>query len=221
MTEGQTLSVKNDPSFSPPVRISAAIISFVFHPLFVGIYMAAFIIYWDPTLFLAFSEKGKLLKLLTFVNNNFIFPVLVVLLLKGLGFSRSILLQSSRERVIPYSACIIFFFWTWYVFRNQPETPSELVNMCQGVFFAVSIAFICNSFFKISMHAIGVGGLVGLMIILLFNGTMVSGQALAISLFIAGIVGTARMINSDHHWMDLILGFAVGLIGQAIAFWVF
>jgi hypothetical protein len=221
MSEGPTLSVNNEHSFSPFVRIFAAAISFVFHPLFVGIYIAAFIIYWDPTLFLALNEKGKLLKLLTFVNNNFIFPVLVVLLLKGLGFSRSILLQSRRDRIIPYSACIIFFFWTWYVFRNQPETPRELADMCQGIFFAACIAFISNAYFKISMHAVGVGGLVGLMIILLFNGTMASGQPLAFSLLVAGIVITARMINSDHHWMDLILGFAVGLIGQVMAFWVF
>ncbi len=221
MPEATTLIVENSQSFSSLMRISAAIISFIFHPLFVGLLMAFFVIYWDPTLFVAFNEKGKLLKLLTFVNNNFVFPVLVVFLLKGLGFSRSVLLHSRRERIVPYIACIVFFFWTWYVFRNQQQVPDELVNMCQGIFFAACIALVCNSYFKISMHAIGVGGLVGLMIVLLFKGTMLSGLPLASALLIAGAVGTARKIISDHYWFDLFTGFAVGLICQFCAFWVF
>lgn len=220
MTEGPTLTAENDQSFSSLLRIPASIISFLFHPLFVGIYMAAFLIYWDPTLFVAYNDKGKLLKLLTFVNNNFVFPVLVVLLLRGLGFSRSILLHDRKERIIPYAACLIFFFWTWYVFRNQPQVPLEMVNMCQGIFFAASLAFICNSYFKISMHAVGVGGLVGLMVTLLFEGAISGGLPLALAVFIAGMVGSARMIISDHRLFDLVAGFVVGLIGQFVAFWM-
>ena len=104
--------------------------------------MAFFLIYLHPSYFLGFSEKSKLLKLMTVINNNVFFPMLVVALLKGLGFSKSIQLSTQKERIVPYIASITFFFWTYYVFRSQPETPRIIVNMCRAMFFASSAALI-------------------------------------------------------------------------------
>ena len=70
--------------------VAAKLISVLFHPLFVGVMMGIYLIYLQPVYFLGFSEKSKLLKLLTIINNNVFFPMLVVALLKGLGFSKSV-----------------------------------------------------------------------------------------------------------------------------------
>jgi hypothetical protein len=221
MTEVSTLPAQEEFSFSSVSRVLAHFISVIFHPLFVNIYMAAFLIYWDPEWFISFNEKGKFLKLLTVINNNFVFPVLVVLLMRGLGFSKSFLLRTQRDRIVPYIACTTFFFWTWFVFRKLPGVSEDMVNMCFAVFLSVCVALFLNSYFKISMHAIGVGGLVGLMIVLVLNGKVFSGLPLAVSLIIAGIVFAARKIVSDHRWFDLAAGFAVGLLCEFLAFWIF
>jgi len=181
--------------------------------------MAFFLIYLHPSYFLGFSEKSKLLKLMTVINNNVFFPMLVVALLKGLGFSKSIQLSTQKERIVPYIASITFFFWTYYVFRSQPETPRVIVNMCRAMFFGSSAALIINNYVKISMHAIACGGMLGLAYIMIADGTVFSGISMMAAICITALVITARKIASNHTWFELITGLLVGLICQMTALW--
>ncbi len=202
------------------MRSLAKFISFVFHPLFVGVMMAAYLIFVHPLYFVGFSEKGKMLKLLAVINNNVFFPLLVVALLRALGFNKSVLLKTQKERIVPYLASITFFFWTYYVFKNQPETPRVIVYMCRGMFFASSVALVLNNYYKISMHGIGVGGIIGLMALTLVDGTLYSGIPFMVAILVAGLVVTARKIVSDHQWFDIITGFLLGFLCQFMALWL-
>ena len=202
------------------MRSLAKLISFVFHPLFVGVMMAAYLIFVHPLYFVGFSEKEKMLKLLAVINNNVFFPLLVVALLRALGFNKSVLLKTQKERIVPYLASITFFFWTYYVFKNQPETPRVIVYMCRGMFFASSVALVLNNYYKISMHGIGVGGIIGLMALTLVDGTLYSGIPFMVAILVAGLVVTARKIVSDHQWFDIITGFLLGFLCQFMALWL-
>lgn len=205
--------------FPTYINVFSKIVSVLFHPLFVGVYLAVFLIFIHPTYFLGFNEKSKLLKLLTIINNNVFFPLLVVALLRGLGFSKSVQLKTQKERIIPYIASITFYFWTYYVFRSQPENPHILVLMCRGMFMASSIALIANNYFKISMHAIACGGMIGLVTLTINDQTMSSGIPMMMALIITGFVLTTRKIISDHSWFDLITGLLVGLVCQLTGYW--
>jgi hypothetical protein len=202
------------------ISVLAKIVSYVFHPLFVGVMMAGYLIFIHPYFFVGFSEKQKMLKLLAVINNNVFFPLIVVVLLRALGFNKSLLLQTQKERIVPYLASITFFFWSYYVFKNQPEVPRVLVYMCRGMFISAAVALVLNNNFKISMHAIGVGGLMGLMTVILLNGNLDSGLPMMLSVLITGAVMSARKIVSDHHWFDIITGFLLGFLTQLIALWV-
>jgi hypothetical protein len=202
------------------ISVLAKIVSYVFHPLFVGVMMAGYLIFVHPYFFVGFSEKQKMLKLLAVINNNVFFPLIVVVLLRALGFNKSLLLQTQKERIVPYLASITFFFWSYYVFKNQPEVPRVLVYMCRGMFISAAVALVLNNNYKISMHAIGVGGLMGLMTVILYNGNLDSGLPMMLSLLVTGAVMTARKIVSDHHWFDIITGFLLGFATQLIALWV-
>ena len=212
--------VSEDLKYPLWIRSLAKLISFVFHPLFVGVMMAAYLIFVHPLYFVGFSEKEKMLKLLAVINNNFFFPLLVVALLRALGFNKSVLLKTQKERIVPYLASITFFFWTYYVFKNQPETPRVIVYMCRGMFFASSVALVLNNYYKISMHGIGVGGIIGLMALTLVDGTLYSGIPFMVAIFVTGLVVTARKIVSDHQWFDIITGFLLGFLCQFVALWL-
>ncbi len=201
------------------IKHAASIISVVFHPLFVGVMMAAYLIYGHPDYFAGFYPQEKLLKLLAVINKNVFFPLLVVVLLKALRFSDSVLLKTQKERIVPYIASITFFFWTYHVFKNQPGTPLVLVNMCRGMFFTSAAALLLNNYFKISMHGMGVGGAVGLMLFTLIDGTLQTGTPLLLAFLIAGAVLTARKVVSDHSWFDLLTGFILGMISQLLPIW--
>jgi hypothetical protein len=217
----QTASFTQGPmAFSPLTRFFASFVSVLFHPLLLNVMMAAFMIYFHPAYFTGFDEKTKLLRFLTVVNNNFVLLMLAVLLMKALGFVKSIYLKTQKERVAPYIIAVTFFFWTYYIFRNLTEMPQAMTDMCQGIFFSACVALLLNSYYKISMHGIGVGGLAGLMVVILFSGSMPGALPLVASFLIAGLVCSARMIISDHNWFDVITGFIAGLVCQIAAAWV-
>jgi hypothetical protein len=206
--------------FSKPLIAGAKIISFLFHPLFIGVLMMYYITYIHPTLFIAVSEQAKFFKFLTFVVNNVMFPVLVVLLLKGLGFATSIQLGTQKERIVPYVASIIFFFNSYNTFRNQPDSPEILTDMCLGIFLSACLSLVMNNFSKISMHAIGVGGMFGLAMIIILSGQAYAVWPLSIAILLTGLVCSARLIASDHSQEDLVLGLIIGIGTQLFAWWL-
>lgn len=210
------LTASNYPSW---IKYTAALISIIFHPLFVGVMMAAYLIYGHPDYFTGFYAQEKMMKMLAVINNNVFFPLLVVVLLKALGFSDSVLLKTQKERIVPYIASITFFFWTYHVFKNQPETPRVLVNMCRGMFFTSAAALLLNNYFKISMHGMGVGGAAGLMLFTVIDGSLHSGLPLIVTFLGSGAVLSARKVVSDHNWFELITGFILGMISQLIPLW--
>lgn len=200
------------------VRFFAHLFSFLFHPLFISLYATYYVVFIHPGYFNGINDQGKLWILLRVINNMVFFPLVSVLLLKGLRFIDSIFLKTQRERIIPYIISNIFFFWMYLVFRNQPEISSILTAFVFGVFVSSSVALIANIYFKISMHAIGVGGLLGFMLVILFtNPSSPVTLPLVVSLLIAGIVCTSRMIVSDHVQRDIYVGLLCGIFCQVIA----
>jgi hypothetical protein len=197
--------------------VLSRLISFLFHPLLVGLFMAWFLIYVTPGYYQYLDPKAKTLTLATIIVSNFLLPVVIVLLLKGLGFIDSIFLRTQKERIAPYMATIILFFWSWYVFYNRYSAPQNLRDTLQGMFYASIAASMFNIYFKISMHAIGMGGLVGMMVVLLFQGSLIGILPLALAVLAAGIVISARLITGDHLPGDMLSGFLVGLGSQLLA----
>lgn len=197
------------------MRFLAETVSVVFHPVFTGVMMMYYIAFVESDIFLGVPERSKLLKFITFANNNLLFPLLIAWLLKGLGFSSSIRMETARERIVPYMSVIIFQFWTWHVFRNQDDSPPVLTAMCLGIFLAASLALVFNNFMKVSMHAIGMGGLTGLMLSLVFLGYSPSGYAPVVSILLTGVVCSSRMIAGSHSHKEILMGFLIGLVTQA------
>lgn len=209
---------ENTHRYSGIVTVFAKIFSFVFHPLFIPLYVAYYLVFVHDGYFTGFGEKAKSWVILRVALNMVFFPALTVLLLKGVGFIESVFLKKQKDRVIPYMAAEIFFFWMYLVFRNQPEIPLILTAFTFGVFLASSAALIANIYFKISMHAIGCGGMLGLMIVVLnTNPSSPFTLPLIISILITGIVCTSRMIVNDHTQKDIYMGLLCGFFCQFIS----
>jgi hypothetical protein len=198
------------------IRLLANFFSYLFHPIFIPLYITWMLAFIHPSYFVGFSTTGKYKILLLVAINAFAFPLITVLLLKGLGFINSIFLKTQKDRIIPYIASMTFFFWTQYVLREQNFVPRILVAFMFGVFISSSAALIANIYHKISMHAIGMGGMLGLFLVIMQQNTMLMTGPLTIALLITGIVCTSRMIVSDHQPKEIYAGLVVGLLCQFI-----
>ena len=167
-----TVVTNNGNDVSPAIKVSpvlkavASVLSYIFHPIFLPLYAVWFIAYVHPSYLSGFSDGMRLRTVLITAQNAVFYPLFAVLLLKGVGFISSIFLRTQKDRIIPYIASGIFYFWTYTVFRQQPQYPLLLTSFVLGIFLASSAALIANIYLKISMHAIAMGGWLGFFLII-------------------------------------------------------
>jgi hypothetical protein len=208
----------DDLSFHPLIRKIAKVLSYIFHPLFIPVYISWFLVYVNP-LFPAISSEDKAILLLRFVVMYTVFPLVTVLLAKGLGFIQSIYLKTQKDRIIPYVVCGIYYFWMWYVLKNQPEFPKHFVMLSLAIFIASFLGLTANSFIKVSMHAISLGVMATFMLLLAFLTDVNYGFYITVAFLLAGIVSTARLVNADHHPVEVYAGLILGALAQVVAYY--
>jgi hypothetical protein len=198
-------------------NVPAFIISVLFHPLFVPLYIVGFLVYIHPSYFAGVSDHNKLSAVLIAALNAVFFPLITVLLLLALKFIDSIFLHSQKDRIIPYIASGIFFFWTFWVFYNNEQFPKLMASLFLGMLLASSTAVVANNFFKISMHAIGMGGWLAVFIVILKSNTMLMSWPLATVIILTGLVCTARLSTGSHTYKEIIYGLLLGMASQFVA----
>jgi len=192
----------------------------LFHPLFVPAYIAWFLIEVEPYFFGSALPARKILTIAQFFIIYAFFPLVTVLLAKALGFLKSIHLHTQKDRIIPYIACEIYYFWMCYVFRHQSDQYSpEIIQFSMAIFIATSLALIANIYIKISMHSIGMGIVLVFLSLLSINEG--SGYTVYLSAWflITGLVCTSRLIVSDHTPGEIYWGLLLGGASQIIAVW--
>jgi hypothetical protein len=208
---------------NPLLRSMAHVISFLFHPLFINAYVMGFLIFVHPYAFAGFDDKLKVFRFANIVLCNTFLPAFAIFLMWRLQLIHSIYLRTQRERIIPYLAAMIFYFWTWLVFYRMPEYPAipiVAIHFLLGSFLAVCGGWIFNIYFKISMHGIAIGGALMFFFLLGFYDNSGSGLYILLALLAAGLVCSSRLILSVHSPFEVWAGLFVGMITQYIA-WKF
>ena len=210
------VSIPETPQQPLLIKLLAKFISYVFHPLFIPLYITYFIIEIRSYQFAGISKLGDLWILLqVFVNCTFL-PLASILLLRALKFIDSVFLKTQKDRIIPYIICMIFYFWNWYVFKNNHEVK-DLVSMSMAIFNACVFGFLVNISMKVSMHAISAGVMTTFIALLAFTDSSSFSLYLAIAVLISGIVCTSRLMVSDHTPKEIYYGFMIGVFSQLAA----
>ncbi|HEX6191815.1 MAG TPA: hypothetical protein VFZ42_05595 [Chitinophagaceae bacterium] len=202
-----------------PIKLLAKVISYVFHPLFIPVYISWFLVSQQPHLFASFTPAEKVITIIRFAVFYTFFPLVTVLLARGLGFLDSIFLRTQKERIIPYIACGVYYFFMWYVLRNQPQFTREVVILSMAIWIASSLGLIANIYMKISMHAMSVGLMATFILLLAIGRGSGFGLYVSVALLITGVVCTARFMVSDHTQKEVYVGLLVGVLSQLIAYW--
>lgn len=198
-------------------RAISQVLSYIFHPLFIPVYVTAYLLYVHPYAFAGFPPSLKLFRLLSVFINTGLIPGFAVFLMWRLKLIDSMKLRTTKERIIPYAAAIIFYFWAWLVFSRLPDSPEAFVSFLQGSFFGVCGAWIININSKVSMHTTAMGGMLCFFLLFSFQDDQASGLYLSLAILIAGMVGTARLMISDHTRFQIIQGYVVGALGMLVA----
>ena len=198
----------------------ATVISYVLHPVYFPVAMTWLVCFLMPNSFDSVKNfhLGFLLARVAYLT--IFFPVLTVLLLKGLGFIVSIQLKNHRERIIPIIASMIFYFWAYWVMKNDTalHAPKMILTVFLGVFWGIICLFMANIFVKVSMHATAAGALLGLIILFAFQNIGNIIIPAIVSIVIAAIIGWARMILSAHKISEVWFGYVIGVVSMIAAY---
>jgi len=222
ITEENQLKEVSIPETPPQpvwIKLLAKIISYVFHPLFIPVYITYFILEVRTYQFAGLDEWVKTLKLLKVIVACTFLPLVTVLLLRALNFIDSVFLKTQKDRIIPYVICMIYYFWNWYTNRNLHEV-NDLISISMAIFNASVFGFLANISVKISMHAIAMGVMTTFIALLALNDSVNLSLYLCIAVLISGAVCTSRLIVSDHTKEDLVLGLILGIGTQIFAWWL-
>ncbi len=203
------------------LRACARIISIICHPVFMPVVMAYVLFLINRTSFGGVSPTKMYEWLGILALNTIFFPLVTVFLLKRLNFIDSIYLNSSKDRIIPLIATMIFYFWAYLVFKNfKPPTvsPQILKIFLLGNFWGIICVFMVNIFKKVSMHTAGAGSMVGILIVVMITSRVDIFGALMISMLIAGFIGTSRLVLRAHTRGEIGLGYILGIVSQLGAY---
>jgi len=213
----QKLNERQPQAYPGAIRLAAHFFSFIFHPLFIPVYVIVFISYLQPYAFSGIITNTIFFVIARSVLIYTFFPAVTVLLLKGLGFINSIFLRSQKERIVPFMACIIWYFWAWHVNRNLSDTLPALVSFSLAVFLTACFGLLANIYMKVSMHALAAGVMSCFVLFFSFSESINLSLYLSVCLLIAGIVCTSRLLVSDHTPKEIYAGFLLGVLAQGIA----
>lgn len=196
----------------------ARLISFIFHPLLVPTYAVVILINFPSRLRLDFPFETSLLLLAFIFLSTFVFPLLIMLILRSLKVIDSLEMKSQRERTMPLIIMAVIFYLVFQLLKQGPQDAVFNLFML-GSTLLVLISLIVNYFMKISIHLVAHGGLSGAIIgyTLLFG--IESYWLICLLIFISGLVGYARLKLHAHSQPEIYTGFLLGAGIMLALFW--
>ncbi|RYD58389.1 MAG: hypothetical protein EOP56_05600 [Sphingobacteriales bacterium] len=217
MTDVTKPTIKELRTRSKFSRAVATIISYIFHPALMPTMMTLALYKLAAVGFagVPLAQLGKWVAIV--VQMTLLYPVFIVFLLKGIGFVRSIHLEDAKERIIPLLLTMIFYFWAYLVFKNI-DAPFLLKVLMLGNFWGIIVLFMVSIFYKISMHSMAAGGMLGLVVVLMVISPVNMAIPLFVALIIAGLMGTARLILNAHKSNEIWLGYILGILVMIAAY---
>lgn len=189
-------------------------ISGVFHPLVMPLASLILVFAIDPYL-QALPEVFIYMGVVVLVNT--LAPAVSIYLLHRRGFLSDLDIRNRRERMLPFLIVLAYFIMTYFLLRSSPALyiPLIYLDMWMGLMLSIAGALIITRWFKISMHMLAQGGVLGTVMAVQTLQLVPQWELNAVLVFIAGWVGFARIHMGVHRHVEVYSGY---LLGFAVCF---
>jgi len=189
----------------------AKFVSYIFHPITFPI-VGAFIYFLLVPQFI-FKQQEYLFLLVIFLG-TYIFPILLMVLMKSFKMISSYHIDSIEERKFPIVLFIsIAYFFGWWLQRFG--TVNLLSLLFYGYAVGMLVAYgLLHLKFKISLHTSAIGGLIGFLISFsLFYEQNILFLLIAL-VILTGFIGSARLKLGAHTMNEVFWGAILGVVTQ-------
>ena len=195
------------------------LISVILHPMFMPILALHLTLLVLPSL--AFTVSQNLLLIYgILIFSTMVLPLISIFWLMQKGKVSSLEMNNHKERSLPLFKTVIWMSFGYYLLQNllfyTPILKAELL----GAILIILLAAIISKFWKISLHLLGIGGVVGVFIALqIIHGDFL--YLLLLFILLSGLLGVARIKQKAHNYAQVYAGFLVGLSVELITLLVY
>jgi len=193
------------------------IISLLFHPLFFPVYILLALLFFPWYLASLLPLQEKLMMMGTVVLTTVLVPLLFIYVLYRKKIIRSLYLESRPERIYPLLTVAVCYYITYYLLKGYPVSMLFSYYMLGCTFLAI-LSLILTFSLKISLHMVGTGGFLGMLVGLALNFSYPLAGAIAGMILVCGLVGYARLKTNSHKPPEVYAGFLVGAVVMFLLF---
>ena len=194
--------------------LAARIVSMLFTPFYLPIVGLIALFLFSYLSIFPIAYKLQVL-IMTYLFTILLPTVMIHLYRRYQGWNLIELGQRER-RMVPYIISIVCYFSCIYLMERL-HMPHFIGSIIIAALLVQIVCAIINVWWKISTHTAAIGGVGGALFAfaeyLGFNPVW----WLCLVFFVAGLLGTSRMILRQHNLSQVVAGFWVGFICAAIA----
>ena len=184
-------------------------ISIVLHPVFMPLLALHLTLEALPSIvFLISKDLNYIYGIL--ICCAIILPLLSIFFLIKKGKVSSLEMSNHKERPLPLYITVLWMSLGLYLLNYTLIYTPLLKAELFGAILIILFAAIISKFWKISLHLLGIGGVVGVFIALQLMGEGVL-HLLLIFLLLSGILGVARLEEKAHNYAQVYVGFLLGV----------
>ena len=140
-----------------------------------------------------------------------VFPLIGAALMVRSRRIQGLAMDERKQRIAPLVSTLLYYCLTYWLLRKYPHHPAAL-SLFLGCIVSLVGVLLITLRWKISMHMAGIGGLIGGLAGLQVLFGSFSVLVLVPFVLVAGLLGTARLVASDHTptqvYTGAVLGFA-------------
>jgi len=150
--------------------------------------------------------------MLVVFTSSGVVPVIIAVVLKKLNLISSLHMPKKEERSLPFILTSLCYIGAFYYLKSTYEAQLNGLILYFIFFgaFATVLGFFITLSWKISVHMIGIGGIVGILTLLSKVGNDVLLLPLCFAIGIAGLIGFGRLQLKAHKVSQIIAGFLLG-----------
>jgi len=186
----------------------AQITSILLHPLLMPVF-GLLIIYTSGTYISLLPYEAKRIILIVVAINTLVLPLLMIPLFYRLGFIKSLQMHLHKERIFPIAFTLIPYIFSFYFLKRLP-IPGIISTFMLGATITVGISLIITFWWKISLHMIGIGGIVGFIFAFSLRLHTDVLYFILIAVVAAGLLAWSRLQLNEHKPSQVYCGFLTG-----------
>ena len=200
-------------------RIIAKTISGIFNPLLIPTY-GLIILFNSETFYSLLPYEAKKIIFLSVFLSTCLIPLAFIPLFYFQRVIHNFEMKTTKERYLPFAVIGILYFIA-YMMLGRMGVPDIINNLILAAAFIIVVILAVSIRWKISAHMAGIGGLLGALIIFTFSLKVDFLPYIILTIFIAGILGSSRIILKLHNPEQIYAGFGTGIAVLIVTYLLF